>query len=53
MVEQKSKFTKAEAVDILAQCRLLQESIDALCRQANEALAPKLRLVKDDESKTV
>ena len=50
------KYTKSEAIDILSQCRLLKESIDALEEAANlslhvlarpASLAPQLRLVNE------
>ena len=43
----KDKYTKSEAIDILSQCRLLRESIDALEIAANRVLLPKLRLVNE------
>lgn len=45
-------YSRAEALDILAQCALLRESIDELARQAVKALdEPKLEVIdggKDD-----
>lgn len=44
-----TKYSRAEAIDILAQTKLLQESIDALNKQAMRALMrPDLKLVKSD-----
>ena len=43
----RDKYTKSEAIDILSQCRLLRESIDALEIAANRVLLPKLRLVNE------
>ena len=44
------EFSRAEAVDVLAQIALLEESIRMLRTKAMRALAtPKLRLVEDKE----
>lgn len=39
------RYSKAEALSILAECRLLQESIDELTRKARESLKPRLRAI--------
>jgi hypothetical protein len=45
------KWTKDEAIDILAQVSLLRESADALEKQALEVLKrPELRIVECDSS---
>lgn len=45
-------MTKDEAIDVLTQCKLLTESVDALVKKAHEVLnQPELRLVKDDNGK--
>ena len=40
-----SEYTKAEAVDILAQCRLLRESVGYLESRAREALGEETNII--------
>ena len=39
------EFSRAEALDTLAQCKLLRMSLDVLEERAKKALKPRLRVV--------
>ena len=41
-----TEFSRAEAIDVLAQCALMEDSIRALRIKARRALKPELKLVE-------